>query len=93
MFAGADCSGLNLGCIALDTLGMDAQLVFASEKDKAARSMLSQNFSIETTQVSHDIMQRDDSTLPHVDLYTAGPPCQSFFQWRKQARVSFTSVA
>ena len=42
------------------------------------RDMLKHNFDIETTQVSHDIMERDDSTLPHVGLYTAGPPCQSF---------------
>ena len=76
MFVGADCAGLNLGCIALETLGIDAQLVFASEKDKATRSMLNRILDIETTQVSHNIMQCDDSALPHVNLYTARPPSQ-----------------
>ena len=68
VFVGADCAGLNLGCIALETLGIDAQSSFAFEKDKATRSMRKHNFDIETTQVSHDIMERDDSTLPLVDL-------------------------
>ena len=61
----------------LETRGINAQLVFASEKDKATRSMLKHNFNIETTQVSHDIMERDNSTLPLVEVCTAGPPCQS----------------
>ena len=79
MSVGVDCAGLmNLGRMALATLGIDAQLVFASEKVKATPCVLKHNFDIETTQVPRDIMQRDDSTLPHVDLYTAGPPCQSF---------------
>ena len=75
MCVGADCVGLNLGRIALEPLGIDAQLVCASEKDKATRAMLKLYFDIETTQVPHDIMERDDSVLPLVDLYTAGPPC------------------
>ena len=47
-------------------------------KDKAMRDMRKRSFDIKTTQVSHDIIERDDSTLPLVDLYTAGPPCQPF---------------
>ena len=89
---GADCAGLNLGCIALETLGIDAQLVFPSEKNKATHSMLNHNFDIETTQVAHDVIERDDSTLPHVELYTARPPCQCF-EGREQTRVSLTLVA
>ena len=79
VFVDADCTGLNLGRIALGPLGIDAQLVFASEKCKATHAMLKHKLDIETTQVSHDIMERDDSTLPRVDLYTIGAPCQSCF--------------
>jgi len=73
MLVGADCAGVNIGRIALETLGTDAQLAVASEKDKATRAMLTHNVDIKPSQVSHDSMERDDSTLPHVVLYTAGP--------------------
>ena len=75
---GADCAGLNFGCIPLETLGIDAQLVFASVKDKATGAITKHTFDIKSSKASYDIMERDDSTLPCVDLYTARPPCQSF---------------
>ena len=41
--------------------------------------MIKHKFDIQSSQVSHDIVELDDWTLPCVDLYTAGPPCQPFF--------------
>ena len=43
---GADCAGLNLGCVALEILGVRPDLIFASENDKATRAMTKHNFPI-----------------------------------------------
>ena len=78
MRVGADCAGLNLGCVALEILGVRPDLIFASENDKATRVMTKHNFPIARGGMCPDIMGRDDATLAAVDIYTAGPPCQSF---------------
>ena len=59
-------------------MGINAQLSCASEKYKATRAMIKHNFDIKSNDVCHDIMERDCLKLPSVDLYTAGPPWQSF---------------
>ena len=64
--------------MALEVLGARPDLVFATEKDKATRAMIKHNFPIARGVMCSDITTRDDATLPAVDLYTAGPPCQSF---------------
>ena len=64
--------------MALEILGVRPDLIFASEKDKATRAMTKHNFPIAHGGMCPDIMGRDDTTLAAVDLYTAGPPCQSF---------------
>ena len=81
---GADCAGLNLGCVALEILGVRPNLIFASEKDKATRAMTKHNFPIARGGMCPDIMSRDDATLAAVDIYTAAPPCQSFPTARKK---------
>ena len=75
---GADCTGLNLGCVALEILGVRPDLIFASENDKATRAMTKHNFRIARGGMCPDIMGRDGATLAAVDIYTAGPPCQSW---------------
>ena len=65
-------------CVALEILGVRPDLIFASENDKATRAMTKHNFPIAPGGMCPDIMSRDDATLPAVDIYTAGPPCQSF---------------
>ena len=75
---GADCAGLNLVCVALDILGVRPDLIFAPEKEKATRAMTKHNFPIAPGGMCPDIMSRDGATLAAVDIYTAGPPCQSF---------------
>ena len=75
---GADCAGLNLACVALELLNVKPELEYASEKDRATRAMLVNNFEISTSRFYGNIQDRDHTELPSVDLYTAGPPCQSF---------------
>ena len=77
VWIGSDCTGLNTISIALSLIGFEVVDEFASEKDKLTRRVLQGNFDDIGT-VDSDIFDRDDSRLPSVDLYTAGPPCQSF---------------
>ena len=81
---GADCAGLNLGCVALEILGVRPDLIFASENDKVTRAVTKHNFPIAPGGMCPDIMSRNDATLAAVDIYTAGPPCQSFSLAGKQ---------
>ena len=67
---------MNLGCVALEILGVRPDLIFASENDKATRAMTKHNFPIAHGGMCPDIMGRDGATLAAVDIYTAGPPCQ-----------------
>ncbi len=73
---GSDCTGLNTISLALELCGFQVADEFASEKDTKTRLMLMHNFKI--GKLFPDIFERDDSHLPPLDLYTAGPPCQSF---------------
>ena len=68
---------MNLGCVALEILGVRPDLIFASENDKATRAMTKHNFPI--------ARGGNDATLAAVDIYTAGPPCQPFSTAGKQA--------
>ena len=76
---------MNLGCVALELLGVRPDLIFASENDKVTRAVAKHNFPIAPGGMRPDIMSRDDATLAAVDIYTAGPPCQSFSIAGKQA--------
>jgi DNA-cytosine methyltransferase len=77
----SDCAGLNSVSIGLSMCGLDHKTVFLSERDPRAMSIISTNFDMTGVSVCSDVMSRDDDalkTLGKVDLYTAGPPCQSF---------------
>ena len=67
---------MNLGRVALEIMGARPDLIFGSEIDARTRAMTKRNFPIARGGMRPDIMGRDDATLPAVDLYTAGPPCQ-----------------
>ena len=52
--------------------------------------MTKHNFPIAPGGMCPDIMSRDDATLAAVDIYTAGPPCQSFSLAGKHAGLRDT---
>jgi DNA (cytosine-5)-methyltransferase 1 len=77
MKIGTDFSGIGSPEMALKMLGIEHEQVFACEIDKYARK------SFEAVHGSpkefyNDITTRDHSTVPQLDLYCAGFPCQSF---------------
>jgi DNA (cytosine-5)-methyltransferase 1 len=57
-------------------LGIPFQHKWACEIDKYARQSILANYTPEI--LYEDITQRDHSTLPDVDIYVCGFPCQSF---------------
>ncbi len=73
---GSDCAGLHTAHIALDLLGFRVTDEFVSENDDKTLYTLLSNFN--PYHIAEDVMLRDDKALRSVDLYTAGPPCQSF---------------
>lgn len=71
----SDFSGIEAGVQALKNLGIPIEHVFSSELDKYARSSLLANSSPGKLYLN----ALDPKDLSHsVDLYLAGPPCQSF---------------
>lgn len=86
---GSDCTGLNAAAVALESLGIEFKEVFASEKDAATRHVLEFNFQCGKTYT--DVVARDHAMTPAVDLYTAGPPCQSFSTQGQRAGLDSTN--
>ena len=77
----SDCAGLHTTSVALSLLSLQHQTAFVSEVDTRVMSVLRENFDLARAVVHADVMDRQDdqlTTLGAVDLYTAGPPCQSF---------------
>ena len=78
----ADCAGLDSMSVALKLMGLEHELVFASENNNHARKVLEANAMVPLAHFARDILLRNDSDLPEaafgLDLYTAGPPCQPF---------------
>lgn len=71
-----DCSGIEAPIIALQKLGIPFTHIFSSEIDKYAIQSIEANF--EPGVMYGDITTRDNSTLPDIDLYICGFPCQPF---------------
>lgn len=72
----SDCTGLDSPAFALTNLKIPFQNVFGSEIDKFCRKTLKANHCPET--LYEDIFTRDHSSLPQIDLYVAGFPCQPY---------------
>jgi site-specific DNA-cytosine methylase len=74
-----DCSGIDSPIIALDLLKIPFQQVFASDIDKYAQEVIT---NLHSPQILYgNIMTRTSTELSRhksIDLYVAGPPCQSF---------------
>ena len=77
---GSDCSGLDSVAVALKQMGLGgrAQFKFCSEKEPSCRRFLRSVHGPE--RIYKDIAGRDVARMPHVDIYTAGFPCQPFSQ-------------
>lgn len=76
MNIGTFCSGVGSPEQALKDLGINHSVKFACEIDKYARVTYEANHTTEN--FYHDLTKLDFNTLPDVDLFIAGFPCQSF---------------
>jgi len=73
---GTDCSGIDAPIQALLQLGIPFRHRFSCEKDPYCIETLRANYQLE--RLDTDITTRDPRSLPHVDLYVCGFPCQPF---------------
>ena len=78
---GTDCSGIDAPMFALKQLAsitdFEIQYEFASDMNPTVRKIL--NAAEPTPKIIYnDVLARDNSITPIVDLYIAGFPCQSF---------------
>lgn len=80
---GTDCSGIEAPLVALKLLGVDVDHKFACDNDTNVKQSVMGNFKPKL--YFDDIMKRDHSKLPHVDIYVAGFPCQTFSMLGKRA--------
>jgi DNA (cytosine-5)-methyltransferase 1 len=74
---GTDCSGIEAPLQALKGLKIQYIQKWSCEIDKYARLSSEANYK-KPEKVYTDMLTRDNSLLPHVDLYVCGFPCQSF---------------
>ena len=76
LVVGTDCSGIDAPLHALDLLGIKYKYEFASDIDQECKKTILLNHR---PRVFYDnIITRDHTKLPKLDLYVAGFPCQSF---------------
>jgi DNA (cytosine-5)-methyltransferase 1 len=73
---GTDCSGIEAPIEALSQLGIPFKHVFSSEIDKYCLNSINANYHPEI--LYEDITKRDNTTIPDLDLYVCGFPCQPF---------------
>ena len=84
---GSDCSGLESVVAALCQMGLGkrVRVEFVCDKDPLCRDFLKSVHK--PTRVYEDIMDRDVGSMPEVDLYSAGFPCQPWsLEGRGQGR-------
>ena len=83
---GTDCSGIEAPIEALKQLGIPYKHIWSCEKDKYARQSIQANYEPEI--FYEDITTRNHTTLPDVDIYVCGFPCQSFSLMGKKLGTS-----
>lgn len=73
---GTDCSGMETPILALRALGVEHQHMFSCDTDPNVKKQIYANFDVK--EWFDDLMKRDNTTAPEVDLYVAGFPCQPY---------------
>lgn len=73
---GTDCSGIEAPIEALLQMGIPFDHVFACDADRFVRESIKANYTPGI--LYEDILTRDHSQLPDIDMYVCGFPCQSF---------------
>ncbi len=71
-----DCSGMEAPIQALMNLGVPFRHVFSCERDQACQETIKANYHPE--RLYDDMTTRDIKTLPPMDIYVCGFPCQPF---------------
>lgn len=79
---GTDFSGLDTPAQALMALGVPFELKFSTEIQPHLRKFIRRNFCKGT--VYKNVSKRTVETMPYVDVYVAGPPCQPWSTAGKQ---------
>lgn len=74
---GTDCSGAEAPVWALRSMGVPHEHCFSSDTAAGPRDFIMAN-SPPKLELFHDMVNRDASTVPHVDLYVVGFPCKPF---------------
>ena len=73
---GTDCSGIEAPLQALKQMDIPYQHVWSCEIDKHAEKSILANYNPQ--KMYHDITKRKHASLPDVDIYVCGFPCQPF---------------
>jgi len=73
---GTDCSGIEAPLIALQLLNIPYIHVFRSEIDEICNSIFKLNFNSKNVILYNDLFNR--TSIPNIDVYICGFPCQSF---------------
>lgn len=73
---GTDCSGIEAPVMALQLLEVPHRHIFSTEIDARARESIRANYS--PLLEYDDIFKRNVRSIPDIDVYVCGFPCQSF---------------
>jgi|UniRef100_A0A6C0BJP0 DNA (cytosine-5)-methyltransferase 1 len=82
LIVGTDCSGTEAPIQALEMLGVKYDHAFSSDNDPDVIENIRHNFH--PRMIYRDILKRNHSRLPKLDLYVCGFPCQTFSTLGKQ---------
>ena len=78
MKVGTDCSGIDIGTLALEKLGIDVDHEFAAEISPFCRKMVARKKGPKPKKWCWDIRVRDAKEAPYTDLFIATPECKDF---------------
>lgn len=82
---GTDCSGIEAPIEALKQMRIPFEHVWSCEIDPYARKSIEANYKPNI--LYEDIFKRNHNTLPDIDIYVCGFPCQPFSMARKRKGI------